>query len=203
MKERFPRKSLFSIGGLMGNILRLTSPLPPSCNHYLAYRAIVKNGKPMAMSYKTQEATKYQNNFAKYVKEEVKKQSYDLVPNIMQHFYIDAIFYFDRTDKDPNNYFKCMLDAITDTGLVWIDDNVTCERVQRIYYDSENPRIELIIYPVDYIGVFDNASQLDEFKSRCIGCKRYKRNCSLLKKAIEGRIQKEIHDNKCEKYTPL
>lgn len=185
----------------MGNILKLTSPLPPSVNHYLSYRVVTKNKKPVAMSYKTSEAIKYQKNFIKYVKEEVNKQGYNLKPVATQHFYIDAIFYFDRIDKDPNNYFKCMLDAITETGLVWVDDNITCERVQRIYYDSKNPRIELVIYPVDYIGVFDNASQLENFKSRCIGCKRYKRNCSLLKKAIEGRIQKEIHNGECEKFS--
>lgn len=157
----------------------------------------------MAMSYKTSEATKYQKNFVKYVTDEVKNQGYDLEPNKTQHFYIDAIFYFDRLDKDPNNYWKCLLDAITDTGLIWIDDNVTCERVNRIYYDSENPRIELKIYPVDYIGVFDNATQLEQFESRCIGCTRYKRNCSLLNKAKEGRVQKEIRDCVCEKYKEL
>ena len=118
----------------------------------------------MAMSYKTSEAIKYQKDFIKYVKEEVKKQNYTLEPNKTRHFYIDAVFYFDRTDRDPNNYFKCMLDAITDTGLIWIDDNVTCERVQRIYYDSSNPRIELEIYPCGYIGVFDNTSQLEQFE---------------------------------------
>lgn len=185
----------------MSDVLKLTSPLGVSVNHYLAYRAIMKNGKPMAMSYKTPEAVKYQKDFKKYVIQEVKKQGYNLKPDPLQHFYIDAVFYFDRIDKDPNNYFKCLLDAITETGLVWVDDNVTCERVQRIYYDSENPRIELTIRPVNYIGVFDDAPQLEEFKSRCIGCKRYKRNCSLLKKAIEGRIQPEIHDGECDKYT--
>lgn len=151
----------------------------------------------MAMSYKTSEATKYQKEFINYVKEEIKKQNYTLEPNKTQHFYIDAIFYFDRTDRDPNNYFKCMLDAITDTGLVWVDDNVTCERVQRICYDSKNPRIELTIYPVDYIGVFDNASQLEQFEARCIECSRYKRNCSILQKAKEGRVQEEINNGIC------
>ena len=151
----------------------------------------------MAMSYKTSEAIKYQKEFINYVKEEIRKQNYTLEPNKTQHFYIDAIFYFDRTDRDPNNYFKCMLDAITDTGLIWVDDNVTCERVQRIYYDSKNPRIELTIYPVDYIGVFDNASQLEQFESRCIGCSRYKRNCSILQKAKEGRVQEEINNGTC------
>ena len=154
----------------------------------------------MAMSYKTSEAIKYQKSFTQYVRDEVKKQNYTLFPNKNTHFYIDAIFYFDRTDRDPNNYFKCMLDAITDTSLIWVDDNVTCERVQRIYYDSANPRIELEIYPCDYIGVFDNTSQLDTFKSNCIGCSRYKRNCSILKKAKEGRIQKEIVGLNCLKY---
>ena len=157
----------------------------------------------MAMSYKTSEATKYQKDFIKYVKEEVKKQNYTLESNKTRHFYIDAIFYFDRTDRDPNNYFKCMLDAITDTGLIWVDDNVTCERVQRIYYDSKNPRINLTIYPVNYIGVFDNTSQLEQFESRCIGCKRYKRNCSILQKAKEGRIQEELNGLECSKYNPI
>ena len=32
--------------------LVFTSPIPPSVNHYLAYRTIIKNGKPMAMIYK-------------------------------------------------------------------------------------------------------------------------------------------------------
>ncbi len=154
----------------------------------------------MAMSYKTSEATKYQKVFSKYVKEEVIKQNYSLIPNKTQHFYIDAIFYFDRTDRDPNNYFKCMLDAITNTGLIWVDDNVTCERVQRIFYDSENPRIELEIYPCDYIGIFNNISQLETFESNCIGCSRYKRNCSILHKAKEGRIQEEIDGFTCLKY---
>lgn len=152
------------------------------------------------MSYKTSEAIKYQKYFTQYVSDEVKKQNYTLIPDKKRHFYIDAIFYFDRTDCDPNNYFKCMLDAITDTSLIWVDDNVTCERVQRIYYDSTNPRIELEIYPCDYIGVFDNATQLEIFESNCIGCSRYRRNCSILHKAKEGRIQKELDGLNCLKF---
>lgn len=182
--------------------LYLVSPMPPSVNHYLSYRAIIKNGKPMAMSYKTAEATKYQKDFAEYVKQEVSKQGWDLTPNKDQHFYVDCVFYFDRMDKDCNNYYKCLLDAITDTQLIWIDDNVVCERVNRIYYDSQNPRIELHIYPVDYIGIFDDISQLEKFETNCIGCSRYKRNCSILQKAKEGRIQEEVVGFECKKYKP-
>lgn len=180
--------------------LYLTSPIPPSVNHYLGYRAIVKNGKPMAMSYKTSEAKEYQKNFEKYINEQVKKQGWDLQPNKYQHFYVDATFYFGRVDMDCNNYFKCSLDSITETGLIWLDDNVVCERVQRIYYDSSNPRLELDIYPVDYIGIFDNISQLQEFENNCFGCSRYKRNCSVLQKAKEGRIQEEINNLICNKF---
>lgn len=179
--------------------LKLVSPISPSFNHYLAYRAIMKNGRPMAMSYKTNEAKKYQHNFTEYVKEQVKLQGWEKSDNIFQHYYMDTIFYFPRIDMDANNYYKCLADAITDSGVVWNDDNQLCERVQRIYYDSQNPRIELEIYPVNYIGVFENASQLEEFESNCIGCNRYKRNCSILQKAKEGRIQSEICDGICSK----
>ena len=182
------------------NRLKLTSPMPPSVNHYIAYRAIMKNGRPMAMSYKTPEAYQYQRDFIEYVKREVEAQGWDLEPDPNQHFYIDTVFYFGEKRQDANNYFKVMLDAITETQLIWLDDNVTCERVQAIYYDSKDPRVELCIHPVDYIGVFENASQRDDFTERCIGCTRYKLNCSLLRRALEGRIQQEINNHVCSKY---
>ena len=187
----------------MSKDLLLTLDVPPSVNHYLAYRAIIKHGRPMAMSYKTREALQYQKNLIAYVRQEVENQKWELVPNKTQHFYIDAVFYFGKTNQDANNYFKVMLDAITDTQLIWLDDNVTCERVQGIYYDSENPRVEIHIHPTDYIGVFENASQLEKFESNCVGCKRYKRNCSLLRCAKEGRIQPEICNLQCVKFSPI
>lgn len=163
----------------------------------------MKNGKPMAVSYKKPEATKYQKEFSEYVKQEAKRQGWEKSDNKSQHYYMDCYFYFDRVDKDANNHFKCLADAITDSQVVWADDTQLCERVQLIRYDSDNPRIEIIIKPVDYIGVFDNAPQLDEFTTRCVGCKRYKRNCSLLKKALEGKIQKEINNSECEKFSSI
>lgn len=185
------------------NVLRLTSPIPLSVNHYLGTRAILKNGKPMAMVYETGEAKKYKKDFIKYIHEQIKEQNWGLSVNPSQHFYCDCVFYFDRIDKDCNNYFKLLLDSITESELVWIDDNVVCERVNRIYYDSSNPRIELEIYPVDYIGIFDNQEQLEHFEDKCKMCKRYKRNCSILNKAKEGRIQEEICGLECYKYSEI
>ena len=160
----------------------------------------MKGGKAIGMSYVTQEAARYKKAFTVYVKEEALRQGWNITPSKNQHFYVDAVFYFDRTDRDCNNYFKCMLDAITDAEVVWIDDNVVCERVQRIYYDPQNPRVELTIYPVEYIGVFDDAPQLSGFIENCIGCTRYARNCSILRRATEGYVQEELHDGICDKY---
>lgn len=174
--------------------------MPPSVNHYLGYRAVIRNGRPLAVSYVTQDATEYRTAFADYVRREVAAQGWDITPVKGQHFYVDAVFYFEKTQQDCNNYFKVMLDAITDTQLIWLDDDVVCERVQRIYYDSKNPRIELIIHPVPYRGIFDSALQLESFVSNCVGCTRYARNCSILRKAKEGRIQAEIVNGHCTKY---
>lgn len=188
----------------MNNIqeLKLISPIGVSVNHYLGWRGIIKNGKPMAVSYKKPEAVKYQKKFAEYVKQEVEKQHWIKSDNKFQHYYMDCVFYFDRIGKDANNVFKCLADAITDSGAVWIDDTQLCERVQGIYYDTDNPRIEISITPVSYIGVFNDASQLEKFEANCIGCKRYERNCSVLRKAKEGRIQEDIVNGECKKFSP-
>jgi len=162
------------------------------------------NGKAQVTMYETAEAKKYKKDFTKYIKEQVKIQQFNIIPNKTQHFYCDCVFYFDRIDKDANNYFKLLLDSITDSQCVWLDDNVVCERVNAIYYDSKNPRIEINIYPVDYIGIFQSQEQLSNFTNNCIHCNRYKEGkCSILNKAKEGRILEEIENGKCIKFKCL
>lgn len=190
---------------IISNILKLTSPIPVSVNHYIKPRTFItwKGKTPIAnvTMYETAEAKAYKKQFIKYVIEQIKEQNYSLTPNKTQHFYIDCVFYFERTDQDPNNYFKLPLDAITETQLIWLDDNTTCERVNAIYYDSKNPRIEITIKPVDYIGIFNNRAQLEEFESNCIQCNRYREGrCSLLVKSKEGRVQENIVNNICKNF---
>lgn len=171
-----------------------------SVNHYLAYRTVMKGGKPMAMSYKTKEAIKFQESFVEYVKQQAKEQGWTTDHNPFQHYYVDAVFYFPRIDMDTNNYWKVGFDAITDSGVVWVDDNMACERVVKVMYDAKNPRVEYTIYKTDFVGVFDNQEQLNEFENKCRSCKRYNRNCSILNKAKEGRIQEEIQNGVCSKF---
>lgn len=190
-------------------ILKLISPIPPSVNHYLAPRPFImtKNGKkvPMVTMYETSEAKKYKKEFIKYVKEEIRKQKWDINCTKDKHFYFDTIFHFDRVDKDEQNYYKCLCDALN--GLAYIDDRNILTRCFKIDYDSVNPRIEITIHPVDYIGIFNNENELNKFKNTyCDNCIRgTKNNCSIFKNAIEGKVGKlyEILDMKkmkCNKF---
>ena len=87
--------------------------------------------------------------------------------------------------------------------MIWADDNTVCERAQGIFYDAVNPRIEITIKPVDYIGIFKNAEHLEQFESKCIGCNRYNRNCSILKSAKAGNIKDDIIDGECMAFTRI
>lgn len=192
----------------MAKNLKLTSSMPPSVNHYLGYRAVPsgkwKNGKEIhiVVPYLTKEAKEYKADFSKYGTLKVKEQGWDIEKTREKHHYMDCIYYFPRIDMDEQNYPKCMSDSLN--GIAYIDDNFILTRTNRIYYDSKNPRVEIIISPVDYTGIFDSDLELVEFESNCTTCSRYKNNCSILKKAKEGRIQEEIDEHavdlKCEKY---
>ena len=58
----------------MNNELHITAPFPPSVNHYMGYRAIMRGGKPLAIPYKTADAVKFCKNFSSIVKDAVKEQ---------------------------------------------------------------------------------------------------------------------------------
>jgi crossover junction endodeoxyribonuclease RusA len=177
----------------INEVLKLVSPIPPSVNHYLGVRGYISNGKVITTMYETTEAKIYKSEFKRHILDEVKKQNWNWQVNKTQHFYVDCVFYFDRIDKDSSNYDKCLLDAITETKKIWEDDNVALVRTQAVYYDSERPRIEIEIRPVDYIGIFNNNECYTNFIDRCSTCSRYlSGRCSILKKAIEGRVQSDI-----------
>lgn len=181
--------------------LYLTSPIPCSVNHYMKPRPFLMNGRPQVTMYETADAKEYKRNFISYVRTAAKEQGFIMSDNKFRHYYVDCTFYFPRVDMDANNYWKLLFDAITESQSVWIDDTQACERVNKILYDSQNPRIEIHIHPVGYIGIFDNQEQLDQFKGRCIQCNRYKEGrCSIFIKALEGRIQEDIADGICQKY---
>lgn len=188
--------------------LKLTSAIPPSVNHYLGYRAIPKKKKDksgkwknvhIVVPYLTKEAKEFKKYFAEYAKKQVEEQQWDIRQTENIHHYVDCVYYFPRTDMDEQNYPKVMSDTLN--GIAYIDDSKVLFRTDRIYYEKNNPRVELTIYPVEYRGIFDSQRELKSFESKCQTCTRYKRNCSILRKAKIGWIQDEINNNFiCSKY---
>ena len=185
---------------MMTKELKLVSPICPTVNHYMNYRVGKVNGRLTVLPYPSKETKEFKNNFIPYVQDEAKKQCWEMDYTGLQHYYVDWIIYFDRVDKDAANLDKVLIDSITEAKCVWIDDNVVCNRINHIYYDSKNPHIEITIKPVDYIGIFDNEEQLNNFENICKTCARYGRNCSIFKNAKAGRIQEEIINFECLKY---
>jgi len=191
---------------VVGDKLILVSDVPVSVNAYLKPRAFLMNikGKMQAQVtiYETSEAKAYKKKFITYAKSEIKKQNWTYQKG--KFVVVKAIIYFDKTNRDANNIWKLMLDSLTESG-VWDDDNVVMERAERIYYDAKNPRVELEIYHYPGFGVFNNEIEYNNFLNVCVGCSRYKNNCSILAKALESRIQEEISldkdgNNICGKF---
>lgn len=132
-------------------------------------------------------------------KEQLLTQEWDYDYTYENYLFMDAIIYFNRTGRDDNNIYKLNNDALE--KIIYDNDSRVLTRTQRIYYDKNNPRVELTFSHVGFIGIFDDQEHLDEFENKCKTCKRYKNNCSILKKAKEGRIQGEISiDFVCSSY---
>lgn len=176
----------------MSNRLILTlQGIPPSVNHYMGYRGVRKGNGCMVMAYMKPEAKTFKEEFSTYAKEQVKLQNWDIENTRKIHHYMDCVFYFDRTDKDEQNYMKVLCDSLN--GIAYIDDKNLLTRTNEIYYDPQNPRIEINIHPVEYRGIFPTEIHMNQFEDKCKECKRYNRNCSILNKAKEGKIQAEIN----------
>ena len=83
--------------------------------------------------------------------------------------------YFDRIDKDPNNYFKTPCDV--GNGIIYHDDRTIVTRVKRVYYtynEQVPPHFEYELYPVEYIGIFNDEEEYKAFIVKCEQCRNYK-----------------------------
>lgn len=158
---------------------------------------MTKSGKPMAMMYEMKGAKDYKRQIVKKIKEEIKSQGFE--KQLDKFTVLEWTFYFPRSNMDTNNYYKCFVDAVTEAKEeIWLDDNVSMMRDMNIFYDSKTPRVEVDIYYIDKIGIFDNQEQLNMFiENNCSQCKKgnkigQKGGCSIYKRALENRIQEEI-----------
>lgn len=181
-------------------MFKITSPIPPSVNNYLRQRVQRgRNGKIFVQVYKSAEAIAYEKIFSKIVVEEISKQNW-VKPDKLKYIIVEATYYFPRLGFDTNNHWKLPLDVFTTVDL-YEDDSKVVERVNRIYIDKENPRIEFAIYEAPFVGVFNDEFEFELFKnSNCILCSKNINTCGVLKRALENKIlHDEIKDSECKK----
>lgn len=172
-------------------MLKFTSPLPPSTNEYLGKRVAYAGGKPYVQVYKTKKAMDYENYMVKTLKRCSVEQGWEK-PKKNEYINMRLIYYMNKLGRDIDNTYKLLQDALKNAGLIIDDDKVIPIPID-IFIDKDNPRIEVELEVSDKQGIFKNKGQAGKFIwSNCVDCKRYEKNCSILKKAFENRIQKEI-----------
>lgn len=180
----------------MENVVSMKIPIPTSLNKLYCNQYIWDNKRkmrvPTGKRVLTAEGEACKKEIQRIAKSSIKLHpNWDFEETKTRHLYIDMTFVFQRTNMDADNTFKLMLDSLQ--GIVFFNDSNVLPRPQRILYCSKNPRVYLKFKFVDYIGIFDNIEMLDKFNNDyCYNCRRYSRNCSILKRAKEGRLQDEI-----------
>lgn len=180
------------------NILKLTTPIPPSVNHYLNYRVGRSGRKTYVQSYPAVETINYQAKIRKYVAEQIELQGWE-IPDKDTFVYVYITFYFARKRKDSNNYLKVPFDVFTD-AKVWHDDDKALPIVERVYIDRENPHAEFTIVPAEFKGIFDNEKDLSDFKEKnCKICTKNEANCMVLKSLLGNEISSNTTKEKCNK----
>lgn len=141
----------------------------------------------------SKEGEKCKEEIIKLTKEQLQNQKWDYDYTLDNYIYMDTIIYFSRKGRDDNNVYKLLCDSLE--KIVYENDSRVLIRTQKILYDTVNPHIEVTLKPVEYRGIFQSEIHMNEFEEKCKSCKRYSRNCSILKKAKEGRIQEEVNEN--------
>lgn len=171
-----------------------------SNNHYLNYRVIRKNGKNIVAAYKAEKTSIFEKQFGLYVAKQMREQNWKK-PEKGKLIFLESTFFLPRVDMDCSNYWKSLLDTLTKVG-VWEDDNVVMEKVNRLYYDKENPRIEITIYEAEFLGVFNGDDHYREFVENCCNkCKKNIDKCTIHKSCLENRLTSsyDLEKNICLK----
>jgi Holliday junction resolvase RusA-like endonuclease len=183
--------------------IKLVLPLPVSINklyiNQYTWNPKTKTRVPTGKRIMSEEGKKIKKLIQLETIKQLQSQEWDYEWTKSNYIYQDCYIYMNRAGRDDNNIFKLLNDSLE--KIVYDNDSHVLTRTQRILIDSENPRVELIISQVPFRGIFDTEEQMQQFEEKCKTCRRYKNNCSILKKAKEGRIQKEIDENlNCIKY---
>jgi Holliday junction resolvase RusA-like endonuclease len=186
--------------------LKLTLPVPTSLNklYINEYRwSRDKHGKttqkPTGRRILSKEGAMCKNEIQAETRVQMRGQEWDYEWTKENYVYLDTVIYFARRGTDDNNIYKLLCDALE--KICYDNDSRVLVRTQRIMYSTYDPRVEVKITPVEFVGVFDNADSLKEFESNCQSCSRYRKgSCSILKDSIAGTERPEIEIGVCTSY---
>ena len=171
--------------------LYLDISIPPGVNQYKKYRVIFQGGRPMAAPYLIKAAVDFKEHMKYVMTREAKKANW-IIPEDSQYIRMSLIFYMDKLGKDADNHIKLIQDSLQESGLIKNDSKII-PVVKRLYVDKENPRVKVKLEVLPWIGVFENEEHKQEFiQLNCINCKRFKRNCSILKTLQENKLMSDV-----------
>ncbi|MCI9069953.1 MAG: RusA family crossover junction endodeoxyribonuclease [Clostridium sp.] len=177
----------------MSDIMFFTCPIPPSVNDYLgkkvAYNPVTK--KPYVQVYETAKAKAFKSHMKKVLKRTAEECAWEKTGEFT-YVVCEVKMYSNKKRKDADNIFKCLLDTLTENNIVY-DDSMILPRVIDLLIDKDNPRLEVTLKKSSKVGIFESEQVLNIFLgSNCNRCSRLTRNCSILKRAKENKVGKEI-----------
>lgn len=172
--------------------LHIISPIPPSVNNYLHYKVQrTPTGRLFVQSYKSEESVIYERQFVKIAKKSINEQGWQK-PEKLTYIIVDCTFFFPKHGMDTNNHWKLPLDVLK-AAEAYVDDSKVLEGAKRLYIDADNPRMELTIYPAEFVGIFENQDQFESFKeNNCTNCKKNPNRCAVITKSLENRLTGSI-----------
>ena len=189
--------------------LNIVVPVPTTLNklytNQYTWRKNPQGGKPIGIPsgkrVLTKEGEKYKKDVKTLVERQISNQEWDYNKKAERFIYMDYIVYMNRKGRDSDNLHKLLQDTLK--GLIYVDDTTVLTRPNRVLVDRDNPRMEIEIRFVEWVGVFDSEDQMNNCILKCKTCKRFKDGaCSVLRDSIDGVINKDFDfDNKiCSKY---
>lgn len=175
--------------------LELTLPVPTSLNalyvSQYAYNPKTKRREPTGAKVLSSAGQKKKDEIQFHARQQLENQEWDYEWTKTGFVYQDAVIHFARRGSDDDNIYKLLKDSLE--KICYDNDSRALVRTQRIVYDSKNPRVEVTLIPVDFVGIFEDQTQADKFEENCMTCTRYLNGrCSILVDSKSGTVREEI-----------
>lgn len=175
--------------------VELTLPVPTSINalyiNQFAYNPKTRKREMTGAKILSKQGEKRKAEIANAAKEQLQGQDWNYEWTKENFVYQDAVIHFARRGSDDNNIYKLLNDTLE--GIVYDNDSRVLVRTQRIVYDSTNPRVEVTITPVEFVGIFEDEAMAKEFELKCQSCTRYRNGrCSILQDSLIGTVREEV-----------